>query len=431
MTNPTESSGGQRTQNKLTDAYLRSLKAKPKPYKSARADGLYAHVFPNGSKLWRFAYSFGGKEKLLSLGAYPDVTLAEARERRDEARKLIALGLDPSAQRKADKTAATERAGNTFEVIAREWLDIKSKEWVPAHLAKETLRLTKHAFPYIGDKPIAELDVDDVLPVISRVRNSGHMEQAHRLREQISRICRYAIATKRAKIDPAHALSEALPVRQQGGFPAVVKPEAIADLLRAMDGHKGTFVVGCALRLAPYLFCRPGELRMMEWTHLHDLDGECPEYHVPPANRKLLKAKKVALDAEPHIIPLPAQAVAILKELRQLTGRSRHVFPGARDPKRCMSEAAINAALATLGYKGKMVGHGFRHMASTRLEEMGWNPDAIEAQLAHKVGGVKGKYKREQHLRYLSDRRKMMQQWAHYLDGLKSGPAKLTLARAA
>lgn len=189
---------------------------------------------------------------------------------------------------------------------------------LPAHLEKETLRLDKHAFPWIGDKPIEDLGVDDVLPTIRRVFKAGHLEQAHRLREQISRICRYAIATGRAKIDPAHALSEALPGRQEGGFPSIVKPDDIGELLCAMEGFKGTFVVSCALRLAPYLFCRPGELRTAEWAHFHNLDGECPEYHIPPANRKLLRAKKEAKDAEPHIIPLPRQAVAILNELRAL-----------------------------------------------------------------------------------------------------------------
>ena len=418
-----------RSLKKLTDTYLRSLKPKAKPYKSARDDGLYMHLTPNGSKFWRFAYSFAGKEKLLSLGPYPEITLADARERRDEARKLLAKGVDPSQQRKVDKTNATERAENTFEVVSCEWLGIKAEEWVAAHLAKETLRLTKHAFPYLGKKPIDELDVDDVLPVIHRVLKSGHLEQAHRLREQISRICRYAIATGRAKIDPAHALSEALPGRRAGGFPSIVKPDDIGELLRAMDGFKGTFVVGCALRLAPYLFCRPGELRAAEWSHFHNLDGECPEYHVPPANRKLLRAKKEALDAEPHIIPLPSQAVAILNELRALTWHRQHVFPGARDPKRCMSEAAVNAALARIGYKGLMVGHGFRHMASTRLEEMGWPDGAIEAQLSHKVSGVRGKYKRDQSLRFLSERRKMMEHWAIYLDRLKDREIESVLAR--
>jgi len=404
----------------LTDTKIKAAKPAEKPYRLKDGRGLYLLVNPNGSKWWRFSYTFAAKRNTMSFGTYPDTPVALARDRREEARRLIAAGTDPSAQRKSEKSANAERTANSFEVLAREWLTVKAHEWVPAHLAKETLRLEKHAFPWIGDTPMLELGVDDVLPLIQRVFATGHLEQAHRLREQVSRICRYAIATGRAKSDPAHALSEALPSRKEGGFPAVVKPVEIGELLRAMDGFKGTLVVGCALRLAPYLFCRPAELRMAEWNHFRDLDGENPEYHVPPVNRKLLKAKKEARDAEPHIIPLPQQAVTILRELRPLTGSRRHVFPGARDPNRCMSEAAVNAALARLGYKDKMVGHGFRHMASTRLEEMGWPDAAIEAQLSHKVGGVRGKYKRDQHLRFLREREQMMQHWADYLDQLKN-----------
>lgn len=404
----------------LTDTSIKSAKPADKPYRLRDRRGLYLQVNPNGSKWWRLDYRVAGRRNTLSLGKpYPDTPLSLARERCDEARRLIARGIDPSDQRKSEKTAIVERANNSFEVVAREWLGIKAHEWVPAHLAKELLRLEKHAFPWIGNKPMPELDVDDVMPLIKRVFQAGHLEQAHRLREQVSRICRYAIATGRAKIDPAHALSEALPSRQESGFPAVVRPDEIGELLRAMDGFKGTLVVACALRVAPYLFCRPAELRKAEWGHFRDLTGHCPEYHVPPANRKLLKSKKEARDAEPHIIPLPSQAVAILQELLPLTGHRRYVFPGARDPNRCMSEAAINAALARLGYKDKMVGHGFRHMASTRLEEMGWPDGAIEAQLSHKVAGVRGKYKRDQHLRFLPQRRQMMQVWADYLDALK------------
>lgn len=287
--------------------------------------------------------------------------------------------------------------------------------------SKETLRLENHAFPWIGGKPVQDLGVDDVLPLIKRVFASGHLEQAHRLREQISRICRYSIATGRAKSDPAHALSEVLPSRKQGSFPAIVKADEIGDLLRAVDGFKGTLIVGCALRLAPYLFCRPAELRMAEWGHICGLGGPTPEYRIPPSNRKLLKAHKEARGAEPHIVPLSVQAVAILSELHPPTGHRKYVFPGARDPQRCMSEAAINAALARIGYKDRMVGHGFRHMASTRLEEMCWPDAAIEAQLAHKVAGVRGKYKRDQHLRFLDQRRMMLQAWGDYLDSLKRG----------
>lgn len=405
----------------LTDTAIKRAPRKDKPYTLSDERGLYLIVNPNGSKWWRFAYALAGRRKTLSLGTYPDVSVAAARQRREDARRQVVEGIDPSAERKASKTAAAERAANSFEVVAREWLAVKAHEWVSAHLDKETLRLEKHAIPWIGDLPMPDIGVDEVLPLIKRVFAAGHLEQAHRLREQLSRICRYSIATGRSKIDPAHALSEALPGRQQRGYPAVVKADEIADLLRAMSGFRGTFPVHCALRLAPLLFCRPAELRKAEWAHIQNLDGTAPEYWVPPANRKLRKANKTARDAEPHIIPLSTQAVAILKDLQPLTGSRRHVFPGARDPNRCMSEAAVNAALARLGYKGLLVGHGFRHMASTRLEELGWPDGAIEAQLSHKVPGVRGRYKRDQHLRFLPKRREMMQGWADYLDDLKAG----------
>ena len=328
-----------------------------------------------------------------------------------------------SEQRKVAKTAVTETAASTFKAVARDWLAVKSHDWVPKNLAKEQLRLEKHAFPWVGDKSIRSLGVADIRPLLNRVSASGHLEQAHRLRVELSRVFQYAIATGHAEADPAHALAAVLPSRQQKGFPSIVMPDEVGALLRAMVGHGGTHVVRCALCLAPYLFCRPGELRTLEWTHIHDLDGEHPECRIVPANRKLKRHQKEAPDAEPHIIPLSRQAVAILRDLHRLTGHRRYVFPGARDPKRCMSEAAVNAALASIGYKGLMVGHGFRHMASTRLEEMKWPDAAIEAQLSHKVPGVRGKYKRDQYLRCLDERRRMMQAWADYLNVLREGQA--------
>lgn len=415
----------------LTDTQIRKAKPGTKPFILNDARGLFLIVNPNGSRWWRFRYTIYGKRNLLSFGTYPDVPIRLAQERCDETRKLIAAGIDPVAQRKAEK-AATEKIAETFKVVAREWLDVKRHEWALTHYSKEVLRLEKHAFPWIGSTPMADIGVDEYLPVIRRVASAGHLEQAHRLREQLSRISRYAIATGRAKYDPAHALTEVLPKPRAGGMPAVVQPDDIGGLLRAMDEFRGTFVVSSALRLAPYFFCRPGELRMSEWKHVKDIfEGEFPRIVVPPENRKLLRRQKESGDASPHIIPLSPQAVAILKELYPLTGHRQYIFPGVRDPKRCMSEAAVNAALASIGYKGLMVGHGFRHMASTRLEEMGWNPDIIEAQLSHKVGGIKGVYKRDQHLRFLPERQQMMQAWGNYLDSLKKSTSTAVKMKAA
>ncbi|MEC8848331.1 MAG: integrase arm-type DNA-binding domain-containing protein [Pseudomonadota bacterium] len=404
---------------KLSDTYIRAAAPATKPYKlRPREDGLYLQINPTGKKWWRFTYTFGGKEKLLSFGVYPAVSLADARLLRDEARRTLAKGFDPSAVRKAEKADQPEHLSNHFETVARDWLKVKSRGWVEAHLAKETLRLEKHAFPWIGAVPIDQLGVDDLRPLLDRVLNAGHLEQAHRLRDQLSRIFRFAVATRKATYDPAHALSEVLPHRQSNGFPAIVEPSEIAELLRAIDGFRGTFVVQCALRLAPYLFCRPGELRMAEWADMH-LDGDEPVYVVPPSKRKLRRHQKESHDAEPFLIPISPQALKILLELRALTGNGKYVFPGARDRNRPMSEAAINAALARIGFKGEMVGHAFRHMASTRLEELGWPELMIEAQLSHRVTGVKGRYKRTQHKRFIRYRRDMMIAWADSLDGLK------------
>ncbi|MES2488624.1 MAG: integrase arm-type DNA-binding domain-containing protein [Pseudomonadota bacterium] len=410
----------------LTDTQIRRAKPIAKPFALNDARGLFLIVNPSGSKWWRFRYSVGGKRNLLGFGTYPDVPLSLARERCDVYRKLIAVGIDPAAQRKAEKVAS-EKVADTFEVVALEWLEVKRYEWALTHYSKEVLRLEKHAFPWIGKIPMADIGVDEYLPILRRVASTGHLEQATRLRDQLSRVSRYAIATSRAKHDPAHALSEVLPRPLAGGMPALVQPDAIGELLRAMDGFRGTFAVSCALRLAPFIFCRPGELRMSEWAHVMDLfDGEFPRIVVPPENRKLLRRLKESGDGEPHLVPLSTQAAAILKELHPLTSHRKYIFPGVRDPKRCMSEGTINAALATLGYKGRQTGHGFRHVASTRLQELGWSDGAIEAQLAHKVPGVRGKYKRDGHLAFLSERRKMMQCWADYLDSLKQNTHKKT-----
>jgi integrase len=260
--------------------------------------------------------------------------------------------------------------------------------------------------------------VKDIRPVIERVFKAGHLEQAHRLRFQLSRVFKYAIATERAESDPAAALSEALPSRRdmvKRRYPTITDPAKVADLLRAIEGFTGQPATAAALKLAPLWFCRPGEIRMAEWAHF-DMDGSQPAYNVPPAIRKLKKRDKERTDTAPHVIPLSKQALAILRELQLLTGRGQYLFPGARDPKRHMSDGAINAALARLGFKGEMVGHGFRHLASTSLRELGWPREVVEAQLSHKVGGTEGVYNMAE---YLPKRRKMMQAWADYLDALK------------
>jgi integrase len=409
----------------LSDTAIRNAKPGAKPVKMTDGGGMYLLLNPNGSRWWRFDYRFDGRRKTLSMGTYPDTGLKDAHDKRDEARKLVAAGVDPGAQRKAVKAAGLDRAANSFEVVAREWLALKQREWTPGQYAKEHDRLENHAFPWIGHQPVADLGVAEIRPLLAHIVKRGHIEQAHRLRHQLSRVFRYAVATERASHDPAADLRDTLPARQPKNYPTIIDPAQVGELLRAMDGFTGTFVVDCALKLAPLWFCRPGEIRQAEWAQF-DLDGEHPAYTVPPSIRKLRKAEKENPKTQPHIVPLSRQAVAILRELHQLTGRGRYLFPGARSVSRHMSDGAVNAALARIGYKGIITGHGFRHMARTLLGELGWNPEALERQLSHKEPGVSGVYNKAQHL---PERRKIMQEWADYLDMLRAGGAASAVGR--
>ena len=401
----------------LTDTAIRKAKSADKPQRLFDGGGMYLEISPAGGKLWRLKYRYGGKEKRLALGTYPDTSLADARERRDAARKLLAMGVDPGEQRRAQKAAGEERAANSFEVIALEWLAVKQPEWTPGQFGKERDRLENHVFPRIGALPIANIGVAEIRPLLAHVVKQGHIEQAHRLRHQLSRVFRFAVATERASRDPAHDLRDTLPARNPKNHPTITDPKQVGELMRAIGGFTGTFPVKCALQLAPLWFCRPGEIRMAEWVHF-DMDGEHPTYTVPPVNRKLKKAAKENPATPPHVVPLSRQALEILRDLQKVTGRGRYLFPGARDPKRHMSDGAVNAALARIGYKGIITGHGFRHMARTLLGEMGWSAEALERQLSHKEPGVAGVYNKAMHL---SERRKIMQAWADYLEAVRSG----------
>lgn len=386
--------------------------------------GLFLHVTEAG-RYWRLKYRFAGREKLLALGVYPEVSLAKARDRRIEARQLLQDGRDPGAERQANKLRTKVAADNTFEAVAREWLELKAHEWTARQLGKERDRLENHAFPWIGRMPIADIGVPEIRPLLARVVKRGHVEQSHRLRHELSRVFRFAIATERAIRDPVADLRETLPARQKKNFPTITDPKQVGELLRAIDAYSGTFEVLCALKLAPLWFCRPGEIRLAEWEHF-DMDGDLPTYTVPPANRKLRKAEKENPNTPPHIVPLSRQALAILHELEPLTGHGRFLFPGARTPNRPMSDGAVNMALARMGYKGILTGHGFRHMARTMLGELGWNPEALERQLSHKEPGVVGIYNKAQHL---PERQKIMQAWADYLDGLRADDQAIPVRR--
>jgi integrase len=403
----------------LTDTAIRKAKADGAVYRLFDGGGLYLEVMPSGAKYWRLKYRHTGKEKRLALGVYPAVTLAAARDGREKARALLRQGKDPSIERKADRLRTNIAAGNTFEALAEDWLAVRASGWTPLQLTKERGRLKNHAYPWIGGLPIAEIGVGEVRPLLDRLVKAGHLEQAHRLREQMSRVFRHAVANEKATRDPAHDLGDSLPARVYRRYPTITDPTKVAELLRAIDGFGGTFPVRCALQMAPLLFVRPGELRAAEWKEIQLDHKDGPRWSIAPARRKLKKAAKEHPDTQPHIVPLPKQAVSILEELHQLTGRGRYLFPGARNPKIPMSDATINAALRRLGYdKNAMTGHGFRHMASTLLNEMGFNKDAIERQLSHKEPGVAGVYNLSE---LLPDRKKMMQAWANYLDSLRTG----------
>lgn len=401
----------------LTDTAIRNAKPGAKPAKLFDERGLFLIVTPAGGKWWRLRYTFGGKEKLLSLGVYPDVGLKDARERRDTARKLLADGIDPSENRKAQKSAKTERAANSFEVVAREWHAKYAPGWAEHHGNRIIRRLERDIFPWIGGRPIADVTAPELLATVQRIEKRGALETAHRALANCGQVFRYAIATGRAVRDVSPDLRGALPPVKGEHFAAVTEPKQVAELLRSLDGYQGTLTVACALRLAPLVFVRPGELRKAEWMDI-DLDAAEWRYHVTKT------------DSE-HIVPLASQAVAILRELHALTGTGRFVFPGARTNGRPMSDNAILAAMRRTGIaKDEMSGHGFRAMARTILDEvLGVRPDLIEHQLAHAVRDPNGRaYNRTAHL---PERRKMMQQWADYLDELKAGAKVIPLHKTA
>ena len=391
----------------LTDVTVRTAKPRDKTYKLSDSGGLYVEVTPAGGKRWRWKYRVAGREKLLSMGVYPDVTLAAARARRDDARKLLASGVDPSVHRQAAKVAQAESAANSFEVVAREWFLKHQSGWVESHSSRVIARMEMDVFPYIGSRPIAEITPPELLKVLRRIEERGALETAHRARTSCGQVFRYAIATARAERDISAELKGALPPVKVQHMASVTDPTLVGPLLRVLDGYRGTLAVRCALRLAPLVFARPGELRTAEWA---DIDLERAEWR-----RLVTKGHK------DHIVPLATQAISILKELYPLTGRGKYVFAGARSISRPMSENTVNAALRRLGIpKEELSGHGFRAMARTILDEVhGVRIDLIEHQLAHEVKDPLGRaYNRTSHL---PARRKMMQDWADYLDKLRLG----------
>ena len=369
--------------------------------------GLYLEISPAGGKWWRLKYRFAGKEKRLSLGVYPDISLKEARAARDEARRLIAQGVDPSARRKEIRRQRVVDAENSFEVVAREWFQKQAPIWSDIHQKNVISKLEKNIFPYLGHNTVAAVSAPNLLRVLRKIEERGAIETAHRTLSICGQVFRYAIATARAERDVAADLKGALPPVKRKHLPAIVDPERLGALLLEIDGYSGTLPVQCALKLAPLVFLRPGELRKAKWNDIN-LDDATWSFIV----RKTMT---------PLIIPLARQSVEILRELEPVSGRHEYVFPNGRSPTRPMSENAVLAALRRLGIpKDEMCGHGFRATARTILDEqLGFRPELIEHQLAHKVRDPLGRaYNRTQ---FLEQRQNMMQVWADYLDDLRDG----------
>ncbi len=385
----------------LTDVAARKAKSLDKPFKLSDEKGLYLLVNPNGSKYWRLKYRFAGKEKSLALGVYPEVTLADARSQREDARSQLRNEIDPGVARHLRRSEVS-----TMEAVAREWHQRFRAQWTENHAETILRRLEANIFPVLGSVGIGDVLPTQLLPALRRVENRGAVETTHRVHQICSQVFQYAIATGRSTRNPAAELAGALSPVNKRHFPSITDPRSVGALLRAIDGYEGSFVTRCALQFAPLVFVRPGELRHAEWSEVNLTEAE---WRIP-ADKMKMRAM--------HIVPLSGQASTVIEELRPLTGRGKYLFPSERSAARPMSENTINAALRRLGYsRDEMTGHGFRSMASTLLNEQGWNRDAIERQLAHSErNAVRAAYNYAEHL---AERRKMIQSWADYLDRLR------------
>ncbi len=389
----------------LTDTAIRNAKPIDKQYKLSDDKGLYLLVKKAG-KYFRLDYRFNGKRKTLALGVYPEVKLKDARERRDEARQLLQNDVDPAQHKKETKHLRIEQAANSLEAIAREWFTKSKHIWTEGHSRTIMSRLENNVFPWLGSRPVMAISAPDLLAMLRRIEDRGALETAHRVKQICGQVFRYAIATGRAERDPCADLRGALPPTKPKHMATIIDPKQVGGLLRAIDGYEGHLVTRCALRLAPLVFVRPGELRHAEWAEINLREAE---WKIPAEKMKMRK---------PHIVPLSQQVLAVLREIEPLTGRGRYVFPSPRTTERPMSNNAVLSALRRMDYaKEEMSGHGFRAMASTILHEQGWPTAMIELQLAHaEKNSVRAAYNHAQHL---PERKRMMQAWADYLDQLK------------
>lgn len=404
--------------NTLTKLSIDALKPGLTRQRVFDGGGMYLQVEPNGSRWWRLKYRHQGKEKLLSLGVYPAVSLKDARQQRDDARALIAKGVDPSAARKAQDASGKGVSADSFEAVAREFHEAKREEWSPAHSTRWLERMRKDVFPYIGAMPIADVTAPVLLQTLRRVESRGVRETVHSIQQACGQTFRYGIATGRCERNPAADLRGALKPVMVQHMAAVTEPEAVGDLMRAIDDYQGHPLTRAALALSAMLFQRPGNVRAMQWSAL-ELTGKEPTWRIPAAEMKLSRYQK--MNDRPHVVPLPRQAVALLKELHPLSGHGAYVFPSLLGGGRPMSENTVNTALRRLGFdKETMTAHGFRAMARTLMtERLGVDAAVVEAQLAHgKSGPLGAAYDRAE---FIAQRRKAMQQWANYLDQLRKG----------
>jgi len=393
----------------LTAIAIKNAKSRAKSYKLTDSDGLYLLVTPAGARYWRMNYRYLGKQKTLAFGVYPDTGLAEAREQRDAARKVLAKGDDPAERIRLDRIAATVAASNSFKAVADEWLAKVEREGRSAVTMKKLRWLLDFINAAIGKRPIASISAQELLVMLRKMESKGKYETAKRLRSTCSQIFRYAIATARAERDVAADLRGALIAPRPAHRPAITSPTEASGLLRAIEAFEGHANTKAALRLLPHVFVRPGELRHAEWA---DFDFDKALWTIPPHKTKMRRA---------HTIPLSRQALAILDTIEHDADYSRFLFPSLRSVDRPMSENTINAALRRMGFaQDEMTGHGFRAMAATLLNEMGlWHPDAIERQLAHcDNNAVRRAYTRGE---YWDERVRMMQHWSDHLDFLRDG----------
>ena len=415
----------------LSDTQIRTTKPGDRPVRLYDERGLYLEITTNGGRWWRFKYRFAGKEKLLSMGTYPDSPLKAARERRDRARALLEEGVDPSEARRAEKASRSEVVVNGFEAVAREWhATIHLGQVSAGHAARTLIRLERDVFPWLGGLPVGEIKAPQLLQAMRRIEARGAIETAHRALQACGQVFRYAIATGRSERDPTPDLrGELKPVLVQH-MAAITDPKRVGDLLRAIKSYKGMPITRAALQLAPLVFVRPGELRKAEWI---EFDLDAAQWRIPAARMKRTKQEK--LSGAAHVVPLSRQALAILRELQPLTGHGRYLFPSPRTGERPMTDNGVLSALRRMGFPSdEMTGHGFRAMARTLLAERSNVDEAvIEAQLAHAVKDSLGRaYNRTE---FLEQRRKMLQTWADYLDKLRTGaeiiPIKRTRIRSA